>query len=207
MRPWLERLVNPNEVIARRVHQSLVDPATRFFSKIELFWPPVAAIVVATLLQASLPTTFDELRWIFVGLSILLLVVLGFVNPGKLEQRHVPIRVLMLMLVAALSIGNTIAGARLVIDLVNGKGITDAGTLLRTGGAIWLTNVIVFSLWYWLFDRGSPSTACSARRSVPGVHVPADGRHELHASGLAAPSTSTTSTWRSPMRWRSARPT
>ncbi len=172
MRPWLERLVNPNEVIARRVHQSLVDPATRFFSKIESFWPPVAAIVVATLLQASLPHRVGQLRWIFVGLSILLLVVLGFVNPGKLEQRHVPIRVLMLMLVAALSIGNAIAGARLVIDLVNGKGITDAGTLLRTGGAIWLTNVIVFSLWYWLFDRGGPYARAQHDDPFPAFMFP-----------------------------------
>jgi hypothetical protein len=28
--------------------------------------------------------------------------------------------------------------------------------LLLTGGAIWLTNVIVFALWYWELDGGGP---------------------------------------------------
>ena len=33
---------------------------------------------------------------------------------------------------------------------------SDATTLLVTGGAIWVTNVIAFGLWYWEFDRGGP---------------------------------------------------
>ncbi len=172
MRPWLERLFDPNEVVKRRLHDSVVHPASRFFEKIESFWPPVAAIVVATFLQASFPHRVGQLRWVFVALSILLLVVLAFVNPGKLEQRHVPIRVLMLLLVAALSIGNAISGAQLVIDLVNSKGISDAGTLLRTGGAIWLTNVIVFSLWYWLFDRGGPYARAQQDDPFPAFLFP-----------------------------------
>ena len=30
----------------------------------------------------------------------------------------------------------------------------NAKTLLASGGAIWLTNVIAFGLWYWDLDRG-----------------------------------------------------
>jgi hypothetical protein len=58
-------------------------------------------------------------------------------------------------------------GAQLVIDLVNGEGIRDAGKLLLTGGAIWLTNVIVFSFWYWLFDRGGPYARLDADDPFP----------------------------------------
>ena len=29
--------------------------------------------------------------------------------------------------------------------------------LLRSGGLLWLTNVIVFALWYWRLDRGGPT--------------------------------------------------
>jgi uncharacterized membrane protein len=157
MRRWLERLLDPSVAIARKVQNRVIDPAAKFITTgIESFWPPITAIVVATLLQASLPHRVGQLRWIFVVLSSLLLVVMAFVNPRQIEQRHRPLRGVMLALVAALSIGNAVSGAQLVIDLLNGKGIGDAGTLLRTGGAIWLTNVIVFSLWYWLFDRGGP---------------------------------------------------
>jgi uncharacterized membrane protein len=157
MRPWLERILDPSVAIARRVQDAIIDPTTELISRsIESFGPPITAIVVAILLQASLPERVGQLRWVFVALSAVLLVVVAFVNPRQIEQRHKPLRGVMLVLVAALSLGNAISGAQLVVDLVNGKGITDAGTLLRTGGAIWLTNVIVFSLWYWLFDRGGP---------------------------------------------------
>lgn len=29
-------------------------------------------------------------------------------------------------------------------------------TMLRSGGALWLTNVLVFALWYWKLDAGGP---------------------------------------------------
>src|SRR5437870_3512439 len=40
--------------------------------------------------------------------------------------------------------------------------VEDAGPLLLIGGAIWLTNVIAFSLWYWEFDRGGPAARADA---------------------------------------------
>ena len=36
---------------------------------------------------------------------------------------------------------------------MRGEGIRDPAELLLTGAAIWFTNVIVFGLWYWEFDR------------------------------------------------------
>ena len=40
-------------------------------------------------------------------------------------------------------------------DIINTTPFTNnAKTLLAAGGAIWLTNVIAFGLWYWDLDRG-----------------------------------------------------
>lgn len=183
MRRWLERLLDPSAAIARKLQDGVdtvvVSPATRFIASIESFWPPVTAIVVATLLQGSLPQRVGQTRWIFVGLSMALLVVVAFVNPRQIERRHRPLRGVMLALVAALSLGNAISGAQLVIDLVNGQGIRDPGTLLRTGGAIWLTNVIVFSLWYWLFDRGGPHARVHMPDPLPAFLFPQMDQQEL----------------------------
>ena len=33
--------------------------------------------------------------------------------------------------------------------------------LLRAGGSLWLTNVLVFALWYWRLDGGGPNTRSS----------------------------------------------
>jgi hypothetical protein len=42
-----------------------------------------------------------------------------------------------------------------------------APELIVTGGAIWLTNVIVFGLWYWEFDRGGPVARVHATHLYP----------------------------------------
>ena len=39
--------------------------------------------------------------------------------------------------------------------------------LLATGAAIWLTNIIAFSLWYWLLDRGGPAERANRTGSAP----------------------------------------
>src|SRR5262245_34144022 len=176
---WLDRLLDPSVAIAHRVTDTVVQPAKGLIAGIESFWPPVTAILVATLLQASLPHRVGELRWIFVGLSLVLLLVVAFVNPRQIERRHRPLRGVMLAVVAALSLGNAISGAELIIDLVNGEGIRDAGKLLLTGGAIWLTNVIVFSLWYWLFDRGGPYARVHAADPFPAFMFPQTENPEL----------------------------
>src|SRR5438876_6878941 len=105
---WLDRLLDPSVAIAHKVTDTVVQPARGLIASIESFWPPVTAIVVATLLQASLPRRVGELKWIFVGLSVVLLIVVAFVNPRQIERRHRPLRAVMLVLVAALSLGNAI---------------------------------------------------------------------------------------------------
>lgn len=180
MRPWLERILDPSVAIAHRVQDSVVEPAARLIAgTIESLWPPITAMVVATLLQASLPQRVGQLRWVFVALSAALLLVVAFVNPRQIERRHKPLRGVMLALVAALSLGNAISGAQLVNDLVQAQGIRDAGTLLRTGGAIWLTNVLVFSLWYWLFDRGGPYARAHTPDPLPAFMFPQMDKLEL----------------------------
>src|SRR5881296_4331114 len=54
--------------------------------------------------------------------------------------------------------------------------------LLRSGGLLWLTNVIVFALWYWRLDGGGPTVRDKHRefgsRSFvfPQMQIPHDER-------------------------------
>ena len=41
--------------------------------------------------------------------------------------------------------------------------------LLRSGAELWLTNVLVFSLWYWRLDGGGPNVRDKLRNSVAAV--------------------------------------
>jgi hypothetical protein len=55
----------------------------------------------------------------------------------------------------------------LATGLVRGTEGENAGPLLVTGGAIWLTNVIVFGPWYWEFDQGGPVARALGTRPYP----------------------------------------
>ena len=83
------------------------------------------------------------------------------------------------MLIAVLSIVNVASATRLVVDLANGEGIRNGTDLLLFGGIVWLTNVILFALWYWEFDRGGPGERAVASHTRPELLFPQlqlDGR-------------------------------
>src|SRR5258708_19901700 len=71
-----------------------------------------------------------------------------------------------------MSLSNATSGARLIVDLVRAEGIKDPAQLLLTGGAIWLTNVIVFGLWYWEFDRGGAVERAAGTQPYPDFVFP-----------------------------------
>src|SRR5216117_4191559 len=56
--------------------------------------------------------------------------------------------------------------------------------LLRSGGLLWLTNVIVFALWYWRLDGGGPTLRQKEKKFgstsflFPQMQIPHDGRPE-----------------------------
>jgi uncharacterized membrane protein len=69
----------------------------------------------------------------------------------------------------------------LIRHLVNGQE-TDATRLLASGLAIWITNMIAFSLWYWEFDRGGPGRRSEGIRDFPDFLFP-----QMQAPDLAPP--------------------
>jgi hypothetical protein len=58
-------------------------------------------------------------------------------------------------LVAVISLDNAFALIALLASLINGDE-RSGGQLLLKGTTIWGTNVIVYGLWFWLYDRGGP---------------------------------------------------
>src|SRR5213082_3265213 len=57
--------------------------------------------------------------------------------------------------------------------------------LLRSGGLLWLTNVIVFALWYWRLDGGGPTLRRKQKKFgstsflFPQMQIPHDERPEF----------------------------
>jgi uncharacterized membrane protein len=179
MRRWLDRLLDPSEHIVHRLQDTVVEPAWRRVTDLESFVPVGIAIGVAVVLEGTLPHRVAHLRWAFVAGCALLFAIFALVNPRRAEERPRLVRGSTLLLIALLSIGNIVSGAALVIDLVNSEGIRDPKELLLTGGAIWLSNVIVFSLWYWEFDRGGPLARARRPEAALDFLFPQMDRPEL----------------------------
>ena len=96
-------------------------------------------------------------------------------NPRRIDRQSVMLRYASLQdpLIALISLANAWSAGRLIWEIVNRTGSTsDATTLLVTGGAIWVTNVIAFALWYWEFDRGGPVARALAIKPYPDFEFP-----------------------------------
>ena len=65
----------------------------------------------------------------------------------------------------------------------------DPLALLRSGGLLWLTNVLVFALWYWRLDGGGPTTRHEEKKFgstsflFPQMQIPHDERAQFACTG------------------------
>ncbi len=127
-------------------------PAWRRKTDGETRWQVALVTAGAIALQLPVPGRLDLMRptWILPAAQGVLLVVLIAANPHRINPESAVLRSLSLCLAALISLANAWAAAELVIELARGKGagnphplLETAPPLLITGGAIWLTNVIV----------------------------------------------------------------
>jgi uncharacterized membrane protein len=151
------------------VHNGPVtEPAWRRPHPGEHRWPVAIAIVAAIALQGLTPQqlAFDP-RWFLPAVESALLLGLVAVNPYRINRESAAVRTASLALVAVATVALLWSTARLVVLLVRGDESDHPGDVLLSGAIIWLTNVIVFALWYWLLDRGGPAARANARRVHP----------------------------------------
>lgn len=172
----IERLLRPVIRPGRDAIQAVGDrarPAWREVTSVESRIPVTAAMATAIVLMALLPSRVaNHPRWLVPGLASLLLLIVIVVNPMRVDRGSRRLRPIAFALLTVVSIGNAISAGRLIVDLVNAAGNYTPETLLLTGAAIWTTNMIVFSVWYWEFDRGGPASRAMGDDPYPDFLFP-----------------------------------
>jgi len=151
-------------------------------------WPMALAVVVAGLLRASLPPQLrnGDARWLFLVVVVALLAALIIGDPGRIDRDLPWLRALTAGLIGLITLANADA-VRLVVSIINVSSFTnDAKVLLASGGAIWLTNVIAFGLWYWALDRGGPAARAAGAGHPPALVFP-EMKNEEHVGPDWAP--------------------
>jgi uncharacterized membrane protein len=165
------------EMVADDPDEATATPVVMPVVRAERRWPMALTVLVSVAMQFALPDrhVFSP-TFIFPTIEVLLLVVLLIGDPGRIDRRSTMLRRVTLLLVAAMSIDNLAAVVELVAAILRDDQQETGTVLLATGAAIWLTNVIAFSLWYWMLDRGGP-----AERAVRSDIAPAFVFSEMQA--------------------------
>lgn len=135
-------------------------------------WPVAVVVSLVIGLQFLLPRSLSlsQKDWVCLVEAVLLLAVL-VINPRRISA-HIPsVRYVGLALIVIMTLSNTVSAIKL-IDAIITKNVVDARSLLSSGGSIWITNVVIFGLWYWELDRGGPGRRAEAFEPFPDFMFP-----------------------------------
>jgi hypothetical protein len=118
-------------------------------------WPAIIAVLAVGGLYMALP---NELiagpRWLFPS------VVLALLIPSIVSHhtgRHRLNTIFGFTVDVVLTAGLIISVILLVRALPTMKDSQHSQQLLRSAAALWITNILVFALWYWRLDAGGPN--------------------------------------------------
>lgn len=134
-------------------------------------WPASLALVVCVALYVVLP---DRLvigpHWL---LPVLVALPLGPLSARR--HRHPDestwIRHVTLGLIALVTLANVTSMALLVHHLLDSE-VSQGRRLIYSAVSVWLTNVIVYGLWFWEVDRGGPHRRASGEKLVIDLQFP-----------------------------------
>lgn len=128
-----------------------------------------AFIVVTIVLRVTVPD-HEAIgpQWLVPSLEIGLLALLIAADPARIEGRRRWLRHASIVLVLLLAGVVFTATGKLIVELIRGSTVTNsASSLLASGALIYLANILVFSLLYWLLDSGGPLARFHHEREYP----------------------------------------
>src|SRR5205085_3169471 len=102
-------------------------------------------------------------KWLVPGVEGVLLLGLVLTTPTRHHMQSSRLRAVIVGLVGLVSLTTLISLillARFLLDGSHARG----HALLFAGAVLWLTNVLIFGIWYWELDRGGPG-----RRLAPNA--------------------------------------
>ena len=126
-------------------------------SRAEARWPASLAVVAAAALYLTLPGKFTlGPTWIIPAIEALILIPLSIAAPMRHPHEKQAVQYAAFVIIGIANVANVASLVLLIRALVYDAKSVTGPELLFSSIAIWLTNVIVFSLWFYELDRGGP---------------------------------------------------
>lgn len=153
-------------------------------SEAEPRWPMAVAVLVAVALQMVTPRQGRlSFWWVFPIIQLVALAVVILEDPGRIDRRSRSARGVTIALIAIMTVGATGALYVLLQEIITSAHDVTATVLLGRGASLWVTNVIVFSLWYWEIDRGGPAERSAGSKIPPSFAFPENAMPEFASKG------------------------
>jgi hypothetical protein len=136
-------------------------------SRYDPYWGGQLVIAAAILLDLSLT---DKVTlgpfWLLPALEGVALASLAMASPHPRIRDSLLRRRLALSLIAMVTATNSYSLILLCHDLLQG-GRTSGRALIGSGIVLWVTNVLLFGVWYWQLDAGGPRARAHKRQPHP----------------------------------------
>ena len=134
-------------------------------------WPASLALLACVGLYIVLPNRLVVgPRWL-----LPVLVALPLIPLSARRHRHpneAPwVRRCTLLLIGVITVANVISMALLVHHLLVAN-VSQGRNLIYSAVSVWLTNVIVYGLWFWEIDRGGPHMRAGGTTTFPDIQFP-----------------------------------
>jgi hypothetical protein len=142
-------------------------------SAVEPRWPvalAVSAFVAITVVLHFAVPEHETLgpSWLIPGVEVAMLGLLVAADPARVIPRRWWLRRASLFVAAILAVAVFAATVKLITALVEGGTVTNSATaLLASGALVWLGNMLIFGLLYWLLDSGGPVARYLHERPYP----------------------------------------
>lgn len=152
----METEPNPKRRGHARLLRSSGDLSKQALERHDPFWAPQLVVAAAIALDLSLPEKLTlGPNWLLPSFEGLLLAGLLVASPNP-KMRHSPVRRnFAMLLIGLVSLVNSISLVLLCHYLLRG-GRAGGHALILAGMVLWVTNVLLFGLWYWELDGGGP---------------------------------------------------
>jgi hypothetical protein len=142
--------------------------------RLDPFWAPQLVVACAILLDLSLPEKLTlGPNWLLPVFEGALLAGLLIASPHP-RMRHSPLRRQIAMALIGLVSAVNIVSLYLLCHFLLHHGTTmhEGRPLILAGIVLWVTNVLLFGLWYWELDRGGPVARAMIPEATPDFLFP-----------------------------------
>jgi uncharacterized membrane protein len=135
------------------------------YRKHEPIWHVQLAVLVAIVLQLFLPDPYVfGSRYVLIATEVLLLIAMSFTTPKERIFRSISRRINVFLLIILTSAANIYSVIEITRQLLQTGHVTHGKGLVLTALNIFLTNIIIFGLWYWEMDGGGPGRRLAAAK-------------------------------------------